>query len=57
PLTAKNCVSRIFTNMAVLDVTDKGLLLVEIAQDLSIKDVVNATDAALIIPKGEIPTF
>uniref|UniRef100_A0A2A4YUM6 Acyl CoA:acetate/3-ketoacid CoA transferase subunit beta n=1 Tax=OCS116 cluster bacterium TaxID=2030921 RepID=A0A2A4YUM6_9PROT len=57
PLTAKNCVSRIFTNMAVLDVTDKGLLLVEIAQDLSIKDVINATDAALIIPQGEIPTF
>lgn len=57
PLTAKNCVSRIYTDMAVLDVTDDGLLLVEIAEGKSVQDVVNATDAALILPNGKIPTF
>lgn len=57
PLTAKNCVSRIYTDMAVLDVAEKGLTLVEVAQDTSVQDVINATDAQLIVPHGELPRF
>lgn len=57
PLTAKNCVSRIYTNLALLDVTENGLQLVEIAKETSVQDVINATDAELIIPQGDITTF
>ncbi|PCI87569.1 MAG: acyl CoA:acetate/3-ketoacid CoA transferase subunit beta [Hyphomicrobiales bacterium] len=57
PLTAKNCVNRIYTDMAVLDVTDNGLLLVEIAEGNSLQDVINATAAPLILPQAEPPTF
>ena len=57
PLTAERCVSRIFTDMAVIDVTETGLLLIEIAEGLTVLDVVNATDAELHIPAGKIPIF
>ena len=32
PLTAKNCVDKIFTDLAVIDVTPKGLILKEVAR-------------------------
>lgn len=51
PLTAKGKVNLIVTDMAVMEVTDKGLLLKEIAQGLSVEEVVKATDAELIIPQ------
>lgn len=57
PLTAKRCVSRIFTELAVIDVTENGLRLNEIAAGVSVEDVVKATDAHLHVPAGEIPTF
>ncbi len=57
PLTAKSCVNRIYTDMAVLDVTDGGLNLVEISKSTSLQDVINATDATFRITKGKIPTF
>ena len=57
PLTAKGCVSRIFTDLAVIDVTDLGLSLIEIAEGVGVDQVVTATDADLNLPAGEIPTF
>lgn len=57
PLTATACVHRIFTDMAVCDVTSNGLRLSEIAEGIAVSDVVNATDAELIVPDGPIPTF
>lgn len=57
PLTASACVNRIYTDMAVLDVTDKGMVLREIADGLSVDDVIAATDASLIIPETKLPTF
>lgn len=45
PLTGKRCVHRIITDMAVIDVTNEGLLLREIAPGLSIEDVKAATAA------------
>jgi len=50
PLTAKGRVSLIVTDMAVLEKSDAGLILKEIASGLSIEDVVKATEADLIIP-------
>lgn len=57
PVTARGCVSRIFTDMAVIDITADGFLLREIAEGLDIDDVVQATAAPLALPSGEIPVF
>jgi 3-oxoacid CoA-transferase subunit B len=48
PLTGKACVSRIITNLCVLDVTPQGLKLVELAPDVSLDDVIKATEATII---------
>lgn len=52
PLTARGCVKLIITEMAVMEVTDQGLLLKEIMLPYTIEDVVNHTEAALIIPEN-----
>lgn len=57
PLTARACVSRIFTDMAVIDVTLDGFVVVEIAQGVSVADVVAATDAPLGVPDMPLPVF
>lgn len=49
PLTACHEVDLIITNMAVIEVTSKGLLVKEIAPDVSIEDLRQATEADLII--------
>jgi len=51
PLTAKGKVNLIITDMAVIEVLPDGLYLREIAEGLTIDDVVNATEADLIIPE------
>ncbi len=50
PLTAKAKVSLIVTDMAVIEVSPNGLILREIAEGLSVEDVIKATEAQLIIP-------
>lgn len=52
PLTAEGKVRLIVTDMAVLEVTDKGLLLKEISFWTNLDDVIKATDANLIIPEN-----
>jgi len=54
PITGVNCVKKIVTNLAVLEVTDKGFKLLERAPDVYVEDIKNATEADLII-EGEIP--
>ena len=57
PLTATACVSRIYTDMAVIDVAPNGLHLIEIAKDVDVDDVINKTATKLHLPTGEIPIF
>ncbi|WP_411076083.1 CoA transferase subunit B [Streptomyces sp. cmx-4-7] len=45
PLTGKACVHRIITDLAVLDITDTGLVLVETAPGITVEQVLAATDA------------
>lgn len=54
PLTGVRCVRRVVTELAVLDVTDKGFKLVERAPGVSVEEIIKATEADLII-EGEIP--
>ena len=57
PITAHACVARIFTDMAVIDVTPDGFALVEVAQGVSPAEISAATDAPLIIPQSPLPRF
>lgn len=49
PLTAKNCVDKIFTDVAVIDVTEEGLLLKEVAPGWTAEEVQAITEAPLSI--------
>ncbi len=57
PITAKRCVHRIITDMAVIDVSADGLVLREIAEGVSVDDVLNATAAPLVVSDGELNVF
>ena len=60
PLTAGGCVDTIITELAVIDVTEEGLALREIAAETDLETVRNRTGADLILPEGSaaaIPTF
>jgi len=50
PLTAKGEVDLIVTEMAVIKVTDDGLLLKEYNSDFTVEEIIDATEADLIIP-------
>lgn len=57
PLTARHCVNRIYTDRAVCDITPEGLRLMEIAEGVSLDEVITATDAPLLLPDGPLPRF
>jgi len=48
PLTGVHCVQRIITNMAVFDVVEGGLKLVELASGVTRDQVVASTEATLV---------
>jgi 3-oxoacid CoA-transferase subunit B len=47
PLTGQNCIDRVVTDMAVLDVTPEGFVLKEYAPGLSVEDVIKASEAPI----------
>ncbi len=49
PLTGKGVVDRIITDRAVIDVTENGLKLIEIAEGYTLDDVIQSTEPELII--------
>ncbi len=51
PVTGYRCVSMIITNLCVLDVSEKGLLLKELSAGVSVQDVIDNTGAQLVIPE------
>ena len=54
PLTGVNCVKKVVTELAVMEITDKGFKLLERAPGISVEDIVKATEADLIV-EGVIP--
>jgi 3-oxoacid CoA-transferase subunit B len=54
PLTGKGVVNRIITERAVMDVTDTGLKLVEVARGFTVEDVVNSTEATLAVDENVV---
>jgi 3-oxoacid CoA-transferase subunit B len=49
PYTGRGVVNRIITDLAVLDVSDGGLILREVAPDVSVDDIRRATEADVIV--------
>jgi len=49
PLTGKQVVDRIITDLAVLDVTPEGLLLIETSPGVTVAEVIDATEAEITV--------
>lgn len=54
PLTGVGCVTKVVTNLAVLEVTENGFKLLERAPGVTVEEIKKATEGELII-EGEIP--
>ena len=54
PITGVNCIKKIVTDLAVVDVTLNGFKLVERAPGVTVAEIISATQANLIID-GDIP--
>lgn len=48
PLTGKGVVTRIITDLGVMDVSEKGIALVELAKDVTLEQIKAATGTALL---------
>jgi 3-oxoadipate CoA-transferase, beta subunit len=49
PLTAPHCVKRIYTNLAVLDVTKEGVIVREMVEGLDLAGLQKLTEAELVL--------
>ncbi len=54
PLTGVKCVTKIVTNLAVLDIVDDQFKLIERAPGVSVEDIKKATEGDLIV-EGDVP--
>lgn len=54
PLTGVGCVTKVVTNLAVLEIKDDQFYLLERAPGVSVEEIQNATEGTLIVD-GEIP--
>ena len=55
PLTGVNCVRKIVTDLAVIDVTKDGFLLLERAPGVSIEEIISKTAGKLTLASKDIP--
>jgi 3-oxoadipate CoA-transferase beta subunit len=49
-LTAPACVKRVYTNLATIDITDRGFVVLDIVPGLAFDDLQARTDAKLHRP-------
>ena len=55
PLTGVGCIKKVVTNLAVLEITNKGFLLLERAPGVSVKEIRSFTQGNLIVNSEDIP--
>lgn len=53
PLTGKGVVNRIITDLGVMDITSRGVVLVELAQDVTLEQIKASTGVELITDRLE----
>lgn len=56
PITGLNCVKKVVTNLCVMDITERGFELKELAPGVTVDMVKEATLGRLVV-EGEIPTM
>ncbi|MBA2174801.1 CoA transferase subunit B [Halobacillus locisalis] len=56
PLTGKGVVDRIITDRAVIDVTDEGLVLVEVAEGWTVDEIKESTESDLKVSESLLNT-
>lgn len=54
PITGVNCVKKVVTNLAVMDIDERGFVLRERAPGVSVAEIEAATEGTLII-EGDVP--
>jgi 3-oxoacid CoA-transferase subunit B len=54
PITGLGCVKKVVSDLGVFDVTERGFVLLERAPGVSVEEIINKTEGALIV-EGEIP--
>jgi 3-oxoadipate CoA-transferase beta subunit len=52
PLTAAGCVKRIYTNLAVIDVTPQGLFVIEMIPGMTLEKLQTLTEPKLQLAPG-----
>lgn len=52
PLTGKNCIKKVVTNLGFFTIENGAFVLRELAPNVSVKDVQNATDGNLIVAEN-----
>lgn len=50
PLTGRNCIKRVLTDLALMDIEEGRFILRERAPGVSIEEIIKLTDAELIVP-------
>ncbi|MEU5929984.1 CoA transferase subunit B [Streptomyces antimycoticus] len=55
PLTGKRCVQRVITDLGVIDITERGLVLAETAPDVSLDEIRDRTGANLEVRAAPRP--
>lgn len=55
PITGKGCVSKIITEKCVFEVTPKGLLLIELAEGITVDDIRKSTEAQFAVAEKVVP--
>jgi 3-oxoacid CoA-transferase subunit B len=56
PLTGKNCVKTVVTELGMFDMTTEGFLLVEIAPGVTVEEVKAKTAGRLVVP-AQVPVM
>tara|TARA_S200000501_G_scaffold377387_1_gene435597 strand:- start:596 stop:1258 length:663 start_codon:yes stop_codon:yes gene_type:complete len=47
PITGKKCIKKVFTDLAVLQITNSGFLLTEKAKDVTVEEIIEKTEGHL----------